>query len=171
MTAEQVYLRISDTQEKLLDYWHSHIGPCGCAPRSAINPGKVRGLLSNISIVELSQSGHSTFRLAGSKLREIVGVEARGRSVSSIQGGELEPWCDAILSVLDSRAPVSGQTIREDGLVHMWLRLPLLDRDGNLTQVMCHDQLISPDKLSALKCRYLHELTCEEPEQGARVAA
>jgi len=168
MASEQTYLEISPKQEKLLDYWYSHIGPCGCAPRAAINPGRVRELLSNISIVELSQSGHSTFRLAGSKLRDIVGMEARGRSVSSIQGGELEPWCDAILSVLDTRAPIAGKIEREDGSIHMWLRLPLLDRDGQLTQVMCHDELYNRNDRRPLKHRRIDDLI---PHQSARYAA
>jgi len=168
MASEQTYLQISNEQEKLLDYWLGHIAPCGCAPRSAINPGEVRGLLSNISIVELEKSGSSKFRLAGSMLREIVGVEARGRSVSSVQGGELEPWCDAILTVLDTRSPISGMTKREDGSIHVWLRLPLLDQDGELTQVMCHDQLLSADYGLPLKHRSLLDLI---PHQGDRYAA
>lgn len=168
MSGEQTYLQISCEQEKLLDYWFSHVDPSGCAPRSSINPGEVCRLLSNISIVELSNSGHSTFRLAGSMLREIVGVEARGRSVSSVQGGELEPWCDAILSVLDTRAPVAGQTNREDGSVHLWLRLPLLDRNGELTLVLCHDEIIRPDFEKVLKQRRLADLV---PRDSARYAA
>ena len=168
MANDQMFLEISEQQEKLLDYWGDHIGPNGCVPRSAINPGHVRELLSNISIIELRRKGTSTFRLAGSKLRDIVGAEARGRSVSSIQGGELEPWCDAILSVLDTRLPVSGLTEREDGSFHLWLRLPLLDRDGELTQVMCHDELLRADHNRPLKRRRVDEFI---PQVSARYAA
>ena len=167
MNSDDDYLQLTDGQLKLLDYWMGHQGPCGCAPRAAINPGHVRELLSNISIVELSQTGQATFRLAGSMLRDIVGAEARGRSVSEIQGGDLEPWCDALLSLLDTRAPVSGINFREDGQRHVWLRLPLLDAAGNLTQIMCHDELVS-DTAKRLNTRARAELV---PQHGQRVAA
>ena len=137
-------IALTDAQGELLDYWRCRQRACGCAPRAAINPGELRGLLANISVVELSHDGSARFRLAGSKLRDIVGGEARGRSVSDMQGGDLEPWCDALLTLLDTRAPVSGVTERAEQL-HIWLRLPLLDRAGNLTQIMCHDELINSD--------------------------
>ena len=167
MNQDDEFLLLTDGQLKLLEYWMSHQGPCGCAPRAAINPGHVRGLLSNISIVELSKTGHATFRLAGSMLRDIVGAEARGRSVSEIQGGDLEPWCDALLTLLDSRTPVSGIRMREDGQRHVWLRLPLLDANGDLTQIMCHDELVS-DRAKLLNKRAKSELL---PRQAERVAA
>ena len=166
MNIEEEYLQLTDGQLKLLDYWISHQGPCGCAPRAAINPGHVRGLLSNISIVELSKTGHATFRLAGSMLRDIVGAEARGRSVSEIQGGDLEPWCDALLSILDTRAPVSGVNVREDGQRHVWLRLPLLDASGDLTQIMCHDELVS-DTEKPLNTRAKSDLVPQHRERFA----
>lgn len=161
------FLQLTDGQLKLLDYWMSHQGPSGCAPRAAINPGEVRELLSNISIVELSQTGRATFRLAGSMLRDIVGTEARGRSVSDIQGGDLEPWCDALLTLLDTRAPMSGVNEHHSGQRHVWLRLPLLDADGDLTQIMCHDELVS-DHAKPLNKRAKSELL---PQQDARYAA
>ncbi len=167
MKSEEEYLQLTDGQLKLLDYWMSHQGPCGCTPRAAINPGQVRDLLSNISIVELSQTGRATFRLAGSMLRDIVGAEARGRSVSEIQGGDLEPWCDALLTLLDSRAPVSGISTHENGHRHVWLRLPLLDASGELTQIMCHDELVS-DHAKVLSKRTKSELI---PQQRERYAA
>ena len=167
MSGYDDFLQLTDGQLKLLDYWMSHQGPCGCAPRAAINPGHVRELLSNISIVELSKSGHATFRLAGSMLRDIVGAEARGRSVSEMQGGDLEPWCDALLTLLDTRTPVAGVNLREDGQRHVWLRLPLLDAGGELTQIMCHDELVS-DKAKLLNKRAKSELV---PQHSARVAA
>lgn len=167
MKIEDNYLQLTDGQLKLLEYWMGHQGPCGCAPRAAINPGQVRELLSNISIVELSKAGRATFRLAGSMLRDIVGAEARGRSVSDIQGGDLEPWCDALLSLLDTRQPVSGINLREDGQRHVWLRLPLLDANGELTQIMCHDELIS-DTAKSLNRRAKSDLA---PQHSARVAA
>ena len=167
MATDKNYVELTAAQEKLLDYWYSHQMPCGCAPRSAINPGHVRELLANISIVELSAAGTTTFRLAGSKLRDIVGGEARGRSVSEMQGGELEPWCDALLSILDTRAPVAGITHREDGQRHIWLRLPLLDGKGELTQIMCHDELLRDDA-RPLQRRALDELI---PHPAARYAA
>ena len=168
MPNEQETISVTEAQEKLLNYWHGHQRQCGCAPRAAINPGHVRELLANISIVELSRSGSATFRLAGSKLRDIVGTEARGRSVSTIQGGDLEPWCDAILSVLDARQAHAGITERGDELCHVWLRLPLLDSAGKLTQVMCHDELISKNDLGKLKTREIAGLI---PQQHTRYAA
>ena len=157
MKNETSYLSLTDGQNKLLDYWKTHQLPCGCAPRAAINPGQVRELLANISIVELSRSGHATFRLAGSLLRDIVGAEARGRSVSEIQGGDLEPWCDALLTLLDTRMPVSGVNVMENGMGHVWLRLPLLDSSGELTQILCHDELVG-DEHKPLKTRAKSEL-------------
>lgn len=167
MGTSNTTISITPSQNRLLDYWLQHQLPCGCAPRQAINPGHVRDLLANISIVELSPSGHAKFRLAGSKLRDIVGAEARGRSVSEIQGGDLEPWCDALLSVLDTRLPVAGITERPDGQRHIWLRLPLLDHRGNLSQIMCHDQLVK-DGVPPLVYRAMSDLI---PQQSGRVAA
>lgn len=167
MQSEEQYLRLTDAQEQLLDYWLSHQLPCGCAPRAAINPGHVRGLLSHISVVELRSDGRVSFRLAGSMLRDIVGMEARGRSVSDIKGGDQEPWCDAILTLLDTRLPMSGVTELGNGVSHVWLRLPLLDQTGELTQIMCHDALLR-DGQQPEKRRAIGSLI---PQQTTRYAA
>jgi len=142
MTCETREMWLTDAQAELLAYWQTKVQLCGRARRIDMHPGELRSMLANISVVELNEDGHARFRLAGSKLRAIVGMEARGRGVTEIQGGELEPWCDALLGLLDGGQPVSGIAERGDKL-HVWLRLPLLDRRGEMTQIMCHDALVS----------------------------
>jgi len=154
MSYQTKHMWLTDPQADLLAYWQSKLVGNGCARREDMHPGELRSMLANLSVVELSEDGHARFRLAGSKLRAIVGMEARGRTVTEIQGGELEPWCDALLGLLDNCQPASGVSERGDKL-HVWLRLPLLDARGRMTQIMCHDALVSK-AASTLREREFH---------------
>ncbi len=112
--------------------------------RASICPGTLRLQLANISLVQIEEDGgEPRFRLAGSGLRDILGIEARGRHLSDVPDLPREPWVDGIGYVLASGKPAGG-TIRQENNWHSWLRLPLHNDNGQLRIVMCHDELIDP---------------------------
>ena len=49
---------------------------------------------------------------------------------------------EEVKAALERGAPVGGMIEQEDGRMHAWTRLPLAGPDGQLTQVLCHDELV-----------------------------
>lgn len=132
----------TDAQKFLLEYWHSKMSDGKRVERARICPGELRLYLANISLVHLDEDGNARFRLAGSRLRDVVGIEARGRLVSEIPDLLEEAWVDGLEYTLETARPVGGVSRRKTDS-HAWLRLPLRDQFGKLSIVLCHDELVS----------------------------
>lgn len=141
MSKKTVFSGITDSQKNLIEYWCRLRDSDGLVRRESIDPGQFRSMLASISIVEFDRSGTGRFRIAGSRLREIFGMEARGRKVADVVGANGDAYCLGLSSALDRGAPVGG-LIEQNGRLHAWLRLPLAGADGQLTQVLCHDELV-----------------------------
>ncbi|MEE9381499.1 MAG: PAS domain-containing protein [Hyphomonadaceae bacterium] len=132
----------TEAQQNLLEYWQSKRREQSSVARADICPGELRLYLANISLVHVDRRGEARFRLAGSRLRDILGVEARGRQVSDIPNLLDEAWVDGLHYVLETGKPAGG--INQHGEdAHAWLRLPLHDSEGRLCIVLCHDELTS----------------------------
>ena len=142
MTKQNVFKGVTDSQQKLIEYWCGLRDSHGLVRRESMDPGQFRAMLASISIVEFDRFGTGRFRIAGSRLREIFGMEARGRQIEDVLGDHGEAYCLGLAAALERGAPVGGMIEQEDGRMHAWTRLPLAGPDGQLTQVLCHDELV-----------------------------
>ncbi|MEE2920319.1 MAG: PAS domain-containing protein [Pseudomonadota bacterium] len=142
MTKQNVFKGVTDSQQKLIEYWCSLRDSHGYVRRDSMDPGRFCAMLASISIVEFNEEGAGRFRIAGSRLRQIFGMEARGRRIEDVLGEHGEAYCLGLAAALERRGPVGGKIRQEDGRIHAWLRLPLAGPDGRLTQVLCHDELL-----------------------------
>jgi hypothetical protein len=146
MPKQTLFQGVTIAQRALIDYWQRLLDGAGCVPRDAIDPGELRSMLASISIVQFDEAGDGRFRIAGSRLRDIFGVEARGRRVADVVGDNGDAFSLGLSLALERRAPVGGVIEQEDGM-HAWLRLPLMDSNGHLTMVLCHDELLPNRRL------------------------
>ena len=141
MRQQNVFSGVTDAHEVLIRHWQSRRDGEGRVSRDNIDPGALRSALACISIVEVDETGESRFRIAGSRLREIFGMEVRGMRVAEIAGAHGECYVLGLSAALERGEPVGG-VIEIGGRIHAWLRLPLAGEDGQLNQVLCHDELL-----------------------------
>ena len=115
MTKAKVFKGVTDSQQKLIEYWCGLRDSRGSVRRDSMDPGQFRSMLASISIVEFDQAGNGRFRIAGSRLREIFGMEARGRQIEEVLGEHGEAYCLGLAAALERGAPVGG--VIEQGAV------------------------------------------------------
>jgi hypothetical protein len=145
MTDTTMFMGITQAQSLLVSYWAARRGGDGRVPRASIDAGDLRAMLASISIVEFGADGRGRFRIAGSRLCELFGMEARGHMLADVLGDHGEAFSLGLSAALERRHPVGGliETDRADpDQMHAWLRLPLAGPDGQLSQVLCHDELV-----------------------------
>ena len=146
MRQQTIFAGVTPAQQILIRYWRARRNAHGAVPRECIDPGALRSMLASISIVAMDEQGEGRFRIAGSRLREIFGTEVRGRPVAEIAGAHGECYALGLAGAIDRGEPVGG-LIESGGRVHAWLRLPLAGEDGRLSQVLCHDELLTASDL------------------------
>ena len=129
-------------QQALAGYWHERKAALGEVRRGDIDPGALRAFLSSISILDVNNAADPVFRIAGTALRDILGMEARGRSLSELPKDVADSWSLGLDAARNRRGPVGG-IMRQAARDHAWLRLPLLGSAGTDQQILCHDQLVS----------------------------
>ncbi len=133
-------------QRDLYDYWR------GCARSSAtpcyndIDPVAIPyHLLPGLSIIDVGEGLTGIrYRLAGTRVREIYGVEVTGRAVFDLDfASKNSYWRAAYLQVIAGGTPmqgaVRGPVARRDHIVLIWLRLPLIDKNGNIKRILGYD--------------------------------
>lgn len=146
MTKQNVFKGVTAVQRSLVDYW-CLLRESGDVPsRESIDPGHLRSVLASISIVEFDESGAGRFRIAGSRLRDLLGFEARGRSVEEVAGTAAETFALGLSAAIERAMPVGG-VIESGEQLHAWLRLPLAGPDGRISQVLCHDEVLASRRL------------------------
>ena len=129
MTKQNVFRGVTAVQRSLIDYWCHLCESEGVPRREAIDPGHLRSVLASISIVEFDETGAGRFRIAGSRLRDLLGFEARGRSIEDVAGTAAETYALGLSAAIDRGTPVGG-VIETGERLHAWLRL-LLATPGN----------------------------------------
>lgn len=143
-----LFIGVTAKQKDLIDAWSDMAQAEGhaCPSRHRLDPGRIKQHLAHLSILDLRQGKDARFRLAGTGLRSIIGVDAAGLCVSELPAPHCDIWALGLESVVERQSPVGGLVARAAGEpVHAWLRLPLLDADGAPTLVLCHDALARPD--------------------------
>ena len=146
MTKQNVFKGVTAVQRSLVDYWCLLRGAESVPSRESVDPGHLRSMLASISIVEFDESGAGRFRIAGSRLRDLLGFEARGHRVEDVVGTAAETFALGLSAAIDREVPVGG-VIESGTQLHAWLRLPLAGPDGRICQVLCHDEALASRRL------------------------
>ncbi len=101
--------------ERLIDYWRERKLDAFSPPRSAINPGDLSGLLTQVFILGRESPGKFAFRLAGGLVTSVHGVDLRQMDVLDLWSAEDRPRlaaaleaarraCEPVVAVAEARA-------------------------------------------------------------------
>lgn len=141
MTSQNGFRGLNAAQKDIISYWHKVRLGREMPLKSDIDPGALRAHLASISMIEVDLSGRARFRIVGSRLRQILGGEMRGRCLSELEPEKAEMWSLGLSSAIDRSEPVGG-VLERNRAYHAWLRLPLDPGAGAGRLVLCHDVLI-----------------------------
>jgi len=132
-------------QRLIYDYWLSCAQLRSMPSRNDIDPCSMRDYLPRISLIDISDGVKgATFRLAGSRLRDVYGLEVTGKRLGDLEWGEKrEYWQGIYQGIVDTGIPklgtVSGPLLRREHVKLFWLRLPLSDDGRSVNKILCHD--------------------------------
>ncbi|MEJ2125417.1 MAG: PAS domain-containing protein [Alphaproteobacteria bacterium] len=132
-------------QRDLFDYWRSCAKGRPMPERADISPARMAAMLPNISILDAGDSPDlMTYRLAGTRLRDIYGCEVTGKSVFDLEFGEKRDyWLSIYRRVMVEKIPmqgaVKGPVVERDHMVLFWMRLPLSDDESAVNKILGHD--------------------------------
>jgi hypothetical protein len=132
-------------QRELYDYWRGRAGSRAMPLRRDIDPIAIPHLLPGLSLLDAEEGlERLRYRLAGTRVREIFGVEMTGRPVFDFDfEDKRDYWLSAYRQVIGDRLPmqgaIRGPLARRDHLLLFWLRLPLANEEGRVEKILGHD--------------------------------
>jgi len=115
----------------LYQYWNARRGIRPMPTRADIDPLEMRQWLPRLSLVDVSPDGrHFTYRLVGTQMVDLLGINPTGRSVETAWPEEMaDTVVEGYRTVVETRKPVFCQQInpwQEDQKPTAWaMRLPL----------------------------------------------
>lgn len=139
---------LTESQENLVGYWTSMCQGGRLPSRRHLNPVQLGTALANVSLVEFTQ-GAFRFRLTGSRISAVFGLGARGRVIEEMDNNIAEAGSASMELALETGRPVSGSR-KVGARWHCWLRVPLLDDQGNRLLVLCLDEFPARDPESVV---------------------
>lgn len=145
MTVDAECEGLTANQREIANYWHERQRKAGVVTRSDIDPGHLKTHLGFLSLLDVTGQ-EPVFRLVGSRLRDRLGMDARGCKLSDIPAKAAQRWARGLTASCERGAPLFGLSV-EGGRVHAWLRAPLFNRSGAIAQILCHDEILSNDDL------------------------
>ena len=120
----------------------------GCAAHA----GKVRSrppqgatTSSHLGLIDVREGiEQASFRLAGTRLRDVYGQEVTGKRVDEVYCGDCaDYWRRIHARVVEAGQPlhgvVRGPAAGRDHIVLFWMRLPLSEDGGKVDRILCHD--------------------------------
>jgi hypothetical protein len=159
-------------QREVLDYWSSLKSMAALPARGDFKPGRLQKRLPYISLVDVSaDAARFRFRLAGTGLRDALGVELTGRSLDQIPlGHQHDLWASIYRDVARSGRPASGFTtlawLGRPNIVQAWLRLPMTGgSEGCVTTILGYDRFIPVER------KTLRDIAMERPAPAAALRA
>ncbi len=123
-------------------YWHALKGTRAMPSRAAVNPGEIDGALQRAFILQRIAPGRTRLRLAGSDLRDLMGMELRGMPLTAFfvpqARDRVEILCADVctlpgLADLRLQAEVGPGTPAFDARMKLW---PLADDQGRPTRIL-----------------------------------
>lgn len=144
-------------QRELFDYWRAKAAGGRYPTRADIQPSELRRLLPCLSILEVvgGDTLRLKVRLAGTRLRDYLGVEITGHHLDEYDLGDQTEYWDAVYrEVILGGRPAQGVVPltpwRQPDIFQFWLRLPLMNDEGSIVMVLGHDAFLQSEKAQAL---------------------
>jgi hypothetical protein len=136
---------VTQGQRELFDYWLQSAGRRRMPSRSDLDPFSVPKLLPCIGLIDVVAGLHeASFRLAGTRLRDIYGEEITGKRVDHVFTGTCaDYWRRVHERVVEHASPSSG-VVRgpaegRDHILLFWMRLPLSQDGCSVDRILCYD--------------------------------
>ncbi len=145
---------IQREQRDLYDYWRARANGRPMPERADIDPVHLPRLLPGLSILD-ADNGLDTvrYRVAGTRVREIYGLEVTGRDVFSLDfRSKRDYWRSIYTQVLGGLAmqgAVRGPLANRDHLLLFWLRLPLGNSLNGVQKILGFDAAV-PSRLARI---------------------
>lgn len=97
---------------ELYAYWEGKRGTRPAPDRAEIEPGAIRGVLSDAFILALDRGAGHPIRLAGTRMCALFGRELKGESFLDLWGASSKPIVASLISILseESTGTVAGVT-------------------------------------------------------------
>ena len=130
--------QLTDRQKGLLMYWESLCQGGQLPVRRKLNPVQLGGALANTSLVE-QVAGSFRFRLTGSRLEGLFGRKTQGRLIDELDASIAEAGSASMELALETGRPIMGHH-KVGARFHCWLRVPMLDDEGQPRLVLCLDE-------------------------------
>jgi hypothetical protein len=126
---------------ELYAYWQEKRGTRPAPERADIEPGAIRGVLSDTFILSLDPGAGHSVRLAGTRICALFGREIKGESFLSLWTAENQPIVQGLLSILTEEntgtvAAVTGKNTAGETIDLELLLLPLGTRRPNLARAI-----------------------------------
>lgn len=132
-------------QRRVYDYWRGCAGARRMPSRSDIDPVAIADLLPAIGLLDCGENpGDVRYRLAGTRLQEIFGLELTSRSVFDLDLGDKRGyWATAYSKVITEKTPMQGALkgpiANRDHIILFWLRLPLSEDGKIVNKILSYD--------------------------------
>ncbi len=136
---------VTQGERELFDYWLRSAGSRRMPARSDLDPVKVPRLLPHLGLIDVGNGiEQASFRLAGTRLRDVYGQEITGKKVDEVFCGDCADYWRRIHSrVMETGHPlhgvVRGPAEGRDHILLFWLRLPLSEDGRRVDRILCHD--------------------------------
>lgn len=147
-------------QRELFGYWHSKCVDGRFPGRGDIQPAELRGLLPSLSLLDVLGPSplQLRIRLAGTRLRDYIGIEMTGQNFDEFDLGDQRGyWEAAYREVICASRPAQGVVPltpwHQPHVFQFWLRLPLADGDGRVVMILGHDAFLQSEKAHAIASR------------------
>jgi hypothetical protein len=113
---------------ELYAYWEAKRGTRPAPQRAEIEPGAIRGVLSDAFILALDRDSAHPVRLAGTRVCALFGREIKGRSFLDFWAASSRPTVEGLLSILSDECTgtVAGVTAENENGEVIELELLLL---------------------------------------------
>ncbi|WP_119302094.1 PAS domain-containing protein [Dongia deserti] len=127
----------------LYQYWNARRGVRPMPTRADIDPLEMRQWLPRLTLVDVGPGGQFTYRLVGTQMVELLGMNPTGRSVESAWPEELAPRVlGSYRDVVESRGPIFCQQFNgwlDDQEPTAWsMRLPLSSDGVEVDMIMAY---------------------------------
>jgi hypothetical protein len=126
---------------ELYAYWAERRGTRPAPERAEIEPGAIRGVLSDAFIVGLDRAAGHPLRLAGTRICALFGRELRGVSFTALWAAPSRSVVSSLLAILADEcvgtvAGVTAQNAAGEGISLELLLLPLGARRPSLARAI-----------------------------------
>ncbi len=122
-------------------YWNTLKDPQALPPRHAIDPGEIAKSLPNAFILEHVAEQNTRFRVAGSKVTNVLGMDLRGMPITSLIAPDDRPLFSEIVEDMfrmpaTARVHLHWSKAETSAPIGQLLLLPLTDQNGKCARAI-----------------------------------